>query len=142
MIFCWAKVVMVSLINHSLDQFWFLSSLSPIMTRVACSYVVLSLILKCSFLMFSVTRKGSCSLGTLVFLLLLQNSHILIILSLWTVLWLRLRVEWITLFYIRLDIILSNPSSSYFGILVFSINSSKGCSCENHFFVEIFFVEW
>jgi hypothetical protein len=73
MMFCRAKVGLVSLVRNCLNEFRVAFGLSHNLDKSSMFCVMLSLILNYNFLMLSATRKGSCQLGILVFLLLLQS---------------------------------------------------------------------
>jgi hypothetical protein len=101
----WFPWLGIALINFGLLRVYLL-----ILIRVACFCVVLILILNCTFFMLSTVGKGSCRLGILVFLLLLQSFVLMIVWSLWTVSWLKLGVWWTALFHMRVDFNFSIPS--------------------------------
>jgi len=115
MIFHKAEVALIFLVRNSLNQFWVASGLSPNLdNRVICSYVVLLLIQKCSFTVFSSIRKENCRLGILVFLLLLQSFMFMIAQFLWTESWLKLGLGGTAIFLMQVDFNFSIPSSSLF----------------------------
>ena len=57
MIFYWAEVGIVSLIENYVDQFQLFFGLPPNLTRIVCSCMVLILMLEHGFLMLSIIRE-------------------------------------------------------------------------------------
>jgi hypothetical protein len=112
MIFYWAEVGIVSLIENYVDQFQLFFGLSPNHDKNSMFLYGVNPNARMR-LLDVIDYKGSCWSSTLVFPLLLQNSHFLIVWSWWIVLWIR-PVGWITLSHIRVDFNLLNPFSFVF----------------------------
>ena len=114
MIFCRAKVVMVSLINHSLDQFWILSSLSPNNNKSSMFLYGVKPDTKMQLLNVLDYKEGKLLvryLGVPFITKKLTSPNCLILVD---HIMAKAKSELIALFYIRLDFSLSNPFSSLF----------------------------